>query len=942
MPDSAVQPNSDFWKRKLAAFLHDPPCKPLDISRAHEEEARQLLKGAWPGFDEDSLRELQGAVRDADWHAAAADRFCFPKGKAPARFTGRPGATFRHPLGKAELTLDGGGCAAGRLAPLEGETPVEPGSHEAARGDARPPKCSAAHEDTLPELGQAVEWLQNAIGGVKVDESASEADQWRQRFFLYWRRFLQETVRQGGKARDMAYYPADTRIPDHTIWNHMSMASALEGCRVAGTIRPAFLILQIGPVQDFIAAARSTRDLWSGSYLLSWLTASGIKAVSDRLGPDAILFPALRGQGVFDILNRESAYSNVFYKAGAEGKEHSLWQRMYDATDDDALKTLLSPTLPNRFVALVPENRAAELGEQAEQAVRDALEDISDACFARFSDLAQAVGADDEFIDAMEERWQRQVDAFPRIAWAATPWQSDTSEAALDKALAEFAELPVNLAAKDGDWTPHRILAENLRIARQVGLPPNNPGFLWMLNDHRAEFALAARRNTREFDQWPELATRSSAPKDALTGKEEIIGDEDLWESLSGGEGSPFKKNEGPYGALSIIKRLWWKSETGFLPDCIRLDEKQDNARLEVILRFDSVADIAAANAGRFDDVDDNDEPKPRNPYVAVIALDGDEMGKWVSGAKAPKLLGQVADIARTYLEEQGVPDDLPRALTPSYHMQFSEALANFATHVADRIVRQHDGQLVYAGGDDVLAMVPATQAIPCARALRAGFRGCGSEFPVDQREYELGTTQDGFLLVGKEEYPVIVPGPAAEVSCGIAIAHYKHPLQAIVREAQGAEKRAKAKVEKGGYDRAAFAVSLLKRGGETIQWGAKWDSGALELYGLYCELRAAKKLSGRFPYALAGLLAPYELAKGGFDKADEIIRTELAHVMERQGNWKGKEDPDRIDFANSASGYLAKLPDNRLEDFVHLFLTAAFIERSPDNNPDTDEGDEQ
>jgi hypothetical protein len=37
------------------------------------------------------------------------------------------------------------------------------------------------------------------------------------------------------------------------------------------------LKLQIGPVQDFIAQARSTRDLWSGSYLLSWLMAAGLE-----------------------------------------------------------------------------------------------------------------------------------------------------------------------------------------------------------------------------------------------------------------------------------------------------------------------------------------------------------------------------------------------------------------------------------------------------------------------------------------------------------------------------------------------------------------------------------------------------------------------------------------------------------------------------------------
>jgi hypothetical protein len=35
----------------------------------------------------------------------------------------------------------------------------------------------------------------------------------------------------------------------------------------------ALLRVQIASPQEFIAAARSTRDLWSGSYLLSWLIA---------------------------------------------------------------------------------------------------------------------------------------------------------------------------------------------------------------------------------------------------------------------------------------------------------------------------------------------------------------------------------------------------------------------------------------------------------------------------------------------------------------------------------------------------------------------------------------------------------------------------------------------------------------------------------------------
>ncbi len=900
-----MQKDATFWQRKLAAFLHDPPHKALDFGPNHEIDALQILKAALPGVDPEELKHLAGDVKSADWNAAAADRFCFRSGQASSTFTGRPGATFRHPLGQSEYTID-----------------------------------------KLPTPGQALEWLQHAFGGIKPDENAPESEQWRQRFFLYWRRWLEQTVLLGtqpgkAQARDIAFYPADTRIPDHTIWNHMNLASALEACRnVQGEIRPAFLVFNLGPVQDFIAAARSTRDLWSGSYLLALLTAHAIKAVTDPLGPDNIIFPALRGQGVFDILHQNQIYSKIFYKAGDDGCEDSLWHRMYGAaagpTETRALERILNPTLPNRFVALVPEAEGEALGNAAETAVHDALAEISQECFDRFAKLASQAGAAPAHIDAMRQRWDAQVRAFPQIAWVAVSWRRD-----IESAIDEFASLPINQAGDDKEkWTPHAILAQNLEIAKKVNLPPDNAGFLWMLNYHRAEFALAARRNTRDFSQFDTDENQAGAPKDALTGKEEIIGDEALWNPETGltAHGTEFKPSEGPYGAITIIKRLWCRSETGYIQKHLNLDP----AKISKALRYESVADIAANNrAGRNEKQKNEDgECEPQNPYIAILALDGDQMGKWISGAKTPKLLDQVADAAREYLGKIGIPGDLPRALTPSYHMQFSEALANFATYLAGPIVKHYQGQLIYAGGDDVLAMLPADSALDCARTLRAAFRGVAGELPEAQRNYGFASTQNGFLLVGKE-YPLIVPGPAAEVSVGIAIAHYQHPLQAVVREAQAAEKRAKREPDGGGYDRAAFAVSLMKRGGETIHWGAKWDSRALDLLDRYRDLRNRGKLTARFPYNLAELLKPYRLHEGAFDRAPEILLAELEHVMERQGQWK-KNDPERNRFRQLCEAYLKDLENlgnKRLADFANLFLTAAFIDRDRSDTGETKKG---
>ncbi len=50
------------------------------------------------------------------------------------------------------------------------------------------------------------------------------------------------------------------------------------------------LALTVGPVQEFIAAARRTRDLWFGSYLLSEISKATAKAVRDHGGN--LIFPA--------------------------------------------------------------------------------------------------------------------------------------------------------------------------------------------------------------------------------------------------------------------------------------------------------------------------------------------------------------------------------------------------------------------------------------------------------------------------------------------------------------------------------------------------------------------------------------------------------------------------------------------------------------------------
>ena len=310
-------------------------------------------------------------------------------------------------------------------------------------------------------------------------------------------------------------------------------------------------------------------------------------------------------------------------------------------------------------------------------------------------------------------------------------------------------------------------------------------------------------------------------------------------------------------------------------------------------------------------------------------------MGKWVSGEKIPTLTSMIGTKAQRYFKELGFDENLKRPLTPSYHLQFSKALANFANNLAGKIVEHYHGQLIYAGGDDVLAMVPADKAIYCSRALRAVFRGDKTNLPELESKYHLAINHKGFVAVG-DDMEYLVPGPEAEVSCGIAIGHCQHPLQQIVNEARLAEKRAKSE-----YGRAAFSISLLKRGGETIHWGAKWNSCAIELYENYMtdQQKGDKAIiSGRFPYAVAEFFKPYKLESHretnsfidcSLEELANILKTELKHVAEQQ---KGKS------ILKECNSYLDELATGiknshnenkiRLDDFVNLFLTAAFVKR--------------
>jgi CRISPR-associated protein Cmr2 len=149
------------------------------------------------------------------------------------------------------------------------------------------------------------------------------------------------------------------------------------------------------------------------------------------------------------------------------------------------------------------------------------------------------------------------------------------------------------------------------------------------------------------------------------------------------------------------------------------------------------------------------------SPYYAILMMDGDRMGKRLSGVEDPEM-----------------------------HKRISETLARFAGEEVKRIVEEdHPGKVVYAGGDDVLALLPVKHALPAAREIR-----------------------DAMVEVMR---PLL---PNFTVSAGIAIAHHLYPLEAALQHARKTERAAKEE-----YNRNAVAVIFLKRSGEWERAGGGW-----------------------------------------------------------------------------------------------------------------------
>lgn len=525
----------------------------------------------------------------------------------------------------------------------------------------------------------------------------------------------------------------------------------------------SYILFSVGPVQSAISQARRTQDLFIGSRVLSLLVWAGLKVVQK---PSEIVYPAFVGNS--------------------------------------------NDSLPNRFLIHCDTEQVERLKQDIDDAIRNKWLDITDKTQQAFNGNFVRHNGINVTIDA--DIWDRQVNHWLEIYCVDVPdtgnYASDNQKAnrllAARKLVRDFqaVEEPGDKCSITGEHEAlhHKGSGKAKRSdvnaywdtvrKRQRNLALLSKGERLCALSVVKRFAQEAVSELSPEGRFPSTSSIASAPFRAAILRnwdelQDYVGQyltalEDIFENVFGQdrEAPYFHKRGGglhpehfPYlDALrakdSILLKIRSLDGDFLYKEGIQPAALQEYAGVDQPPSPQEIKDVQDKLQELYKEAEQLRIQPPSN-YLALLSMDGDKMGEQA------KQFSEAGD-----------------------HTRFSQRLADFARDEVVRIVEtEAPGRLVYAGGDDVLALLPAEYALSTAEKLRTEFA-------------------DKFQAEG------------LHVSTGIAFVHRTHPLQAAVVAAKTAQERAKKE-----FGRNAVSAALLQRSGEPLYMGVRWDVVSDEVY---------------------------------------------------------------------------------------------------------------
>ena len=543
------------------------------------------------------------------------------------------------------------------------------------------------------------------------------------------------------------------------------------------------LHFSIGPVQGFVAQARRTRDLWAGSFLLSWLAGQAM-AKTMRLG-GTVVFPAMG-----DL----------------------------DNPCDPLIEAILQPhtsepsigSLPNRFKAEVP---AGFEPSQIAETVRSQWTGLAEKVWWKYIEKAALNGRD------VRKIWDRQIDSFWDIQWV-------------------IGQVHLDRDALDGAWL-------DMRKNWRSHWPPEEGGdHCTIMGDWQELSGYARARERKKQDTfWLALQKHPDIGRLDLREGERLcaialvkrlfpkLGRKDLENTIGwvpGGQPAAV----GNWPSTSYMAVVPWllhidANESHRQSLCEYVSEVQEQVgksffvRLtrERTTRLPGLASLQNMQVSHRSPADldgnlflqsglENRRNVPLSDQATLNTEDPDKEKRQKLLKALERLNRDVGSQARPFYALLLMDGDrLGRMLRDADPHAVSGALTTFTERVP-HIVNKHSGVTIYAGGDDVLAMLPISAAVECALELRLCYL-------------------EAFKSLN------FADGMKPSVSCAIVFAHCHNALQEVLRDAH----HQLDDIAKDGNGRNSLALAIKLSGGINNSWVSHFETVSTTLLELRKEI---------------------------------------------------------------------------------------------------------
>ena len=450
------------------------------------------------------------------------------------------------------------------------------------------------------------------------------------------------------------------------------------------------ITIAVGPVQEFIASARRSRDLWFGSWLLSELSKTAANKIVEQNEENSLIFPYVKDPTELNEKLKKNSEFNVVNKIVALVEKpdelcETIDQAMQKRLDDirkDAYQNVRGPF-------------SKELQDKAEAQVRDLIE---------FFWAAVKIENPD---DANEYKKAREKVEYLFAARKATrnfistkTWSGNVPKSSLDGHRESVIHEDIYDAVRNGKMTKEEL---RLQFGVREGERLCGVGLLKRLGNARD-------KNGNKIDSFSSTSHVASLP---------LI---DFLEHNAAKNKTAF--NDYVTELSRLLKQTIEEKELyKFLGKTAKAQPIFRNYDGHILFEerlgefFTDKKDLKDARQALkkfFYDIEVNQSTLL--PYYALLLADGDAMGKAIDSLKSK-----------------------------TDHQNLSAELSQFAKDVIKIVEIKHKGSLIYSGGDDVLAFVPLHTVLACAKELAGLFAKKLDRFGITEN----GRTYSPTLSVG-------------------------------------------------------------------------------------------------------------------------------------------------------------------------------------------------